>query len=657
MKRAIYILVFIFCQYNVFSQIVNNGILQIESSTTVYFGDEYTNSVSGIHNSDGDLYLNDNFINNGTTTSVSGTTFFTSSINDLLTISGTTNNINLYNLEININGASKLGVSIADNFGLFVENTVNFQSGDLRLVGDAQLIQTHTGVDTNSSNIGRLLKDQNGISSAYAYNYWSSPVNTGGNYTLSGNLFDGTDSSINTYTPQLASYNSGAPYNGLPSVVDGGGNVTTPLTLNNQWFYKYIQGASGQYADWVKIYQNTSLSPGTGFTMKGSNSADASQNYVFKGAPNNGEYLFTISNGESSLLGNPYPSAIDTHKFINDNLSLINGTIYFWIDGGSSSHYTSDYLGGYAIRNLSGGVVPSVSSSMIAGIGDAGTITAPTQYMAVSQGFFVDAIGNGNIVFNNSQRIFKTESSGESVSYRSTSNNESEHLADINDSSIRIGYEDPESFHRQLLLSFLPDSPATLSYDIGYDAFMYDPREDEVFYIIDNISTNQYVIQGVGAFNDLYEFPLGVKITQEGTHTIMLDAVDNFTGSIYIKDLVLNTTHNLTESSFNLNLTPGEYLDRFKVVFQESGVLAVNEFERDELNVYYNKANSVIVKNPREINLTNISIYNMLGQQIAQVHKNRLNEAIITIPFSHEKGVYFVVVKSNEKEKAYKIIN
>ena len=502
-----------------------------------------------------------------------------------------------------------------------------------------------------------LLKDQIGNSSAYAYNYRTSPVNTGGTFTLSGNLFDGTDSSINAYAPQLVSYNSGSPYNGLPSVVDGGGNVINSLTLNERWFYKYIQGASGEYAEWVKIYKNTSLNPGMGFTMKGSNSVDISQKYVFKGIPNDGEYLFPINNGESSLLGNPYPSALDAHKFINDNLSLIDGKIYFWVDGGSSSHYTSDYLGGYAIRNLSGGVPPSVSSAMISGIGDAGSITHPTQYLAVGQGFFVKAIGNGNIVFNNSQRIFKTESSGESISYRATSTNESEQLVNVTDSSVRLGYEDPEGLHRQLLLSFLTDSPATLSYDPGYDALMIDPREDELFFIIDNVPVDKYVIQGVGAYDDLYEFPLGLRITQAGTHIIMLDEIDNFTDVVYIKDFVLNTIHNLTESSFDISLPPGEYLDRFKLVFQESGVLATNEFERGELNVYYNKANSIIVNNKSVLNLANISIYNILGQQIVQVHENKLNEAIITIPFSHEKGIYFVVVKSNEKEKAYKIIN
>ena len=32
----------------------------------------------------------------------------------------------------------------------------------------------------------------------------------------------------------------------------------------------------------------------------------------------------------STLIGNPYPSAIDAHKFIDDNAGVIEGTLYLW---------------------------------------------------------------------------------------------------------------------------------------------------------------------------------------------------------------------------------------------------------------------------------------------------------------------------------------
>lgn len=642
---------------SIFSQIVNVDTLQIKPSTTVYFGDVYTNKVTGTHKNDGDLYLNSNFINNGTTSSISGTTFFKSSINDILNISGITDSIHFYNLEIDITGASKKGLSVANNFGLIVTNAVNLSSGDLRLIGDAQLVQTHTGANSNSSVSGKLLKDQQGNSSAFGYNYWSSPVNNSGTYLLSDILFDGTDSSVNSFTPQSISFNSGSPYNGLPSVVDGSGNVTTPLTINANWLYKYSRGNNGEYANWIKIDQNTALNPGEGYTMKGTNTLESSQNYVFKGVPNDGEYLFPISPGEASLLGNPYPSAIDSHKFINDNLTVFDGTLHFWVEGGSTSHNLSGYLGGYATRNLTAGVAPSVPSDLISGLGNSNGVTPPKQYMAVGQGFFIDATGTGNIVFNNSQRVFKTESSGDSNQYKIDDSKKIQQSNNVaSNSFIRVGYEDPEGFHRQLVLGFLPDSPANLNYNPGYDAFMYDIREDELFYIIESDLTKKYVIQGVGAYNNAYEFPLGLIITQAGTHTIMLDAVEGFIDTVFIKDTVLNTTYNLTETNFNPDLPPGEYLDRFKVVFQEE-TLNVNTFNRKAITVYYNGNNSIIINNKNKISLNDISIYNLLGQQITQMNQSLLKQTKITIPFAYNEALYLVIIESDQGKETYKIIN
>ena len=103
----------------IFSQIINKGTLQIKSSTIVYFENEYINQIAGIHNNDGDLYLNNNLINHGTTVSNSGTTYFNSSSNAVQTISGTSNSVNFYNLEVN---KPLTGVSVVNNYGLIVKN-------------------------------------------------------------------------------------------------------------------------------------------------------------------------------------------------------------------------------------------------------------------------------------------------------------------------------------------------------------------------------------------------------------------------------------------------------------------------------------------------------------------------------------------------------
>ena len=219
--QALTFLFYFLCTHTLFSQIVNEGTLKINPSTLVYFGDAYTNKSTGTHDNDGELHLNNNFINNGiTSVPTSGTTYFNSTVNAVQTISGTSNSANFFNLEV---ANTLTGVFVADNFGLLVKNAVNLSSGDLRLVGEAQLVQTHAGADANTAASGKLLRDQQGVSTTSAYNYWSSPVNNNTEaFSLNGGMFDGTDATINPFTPQQISFNSGSPYNGVPAIVDGG---------------------------------------------------------------------------------------------------------------------------------------------------------------------------------------------------------------------------------------------------------------------------------------------------------------------------------------------------------------------------------------------------------------------------------------------------
>jgi hypothetical protein len=652
-----FFVLFFICKSVGYSQIVNEGILQIKAATTIYFGDEYTNKSSAEHNNDGALYLNHNFVNNGITTAAStSTTHFTSSA-AIQEIKGSSPKVNFYNLVIN---NTFKGVSVVDAFELNVANAVTLTNGDLRLVGEAQLLQTHTGTNANTGT-GKLLRDQQGISSKFGYNYWSSPVTTtAGTFKLNEGLYDGTDAASNQFAPILIQYTTGLD----------GSSLTTPKTISERWLYTYSPNTAG-YAGWDKIFQNSSINPGEGFTMKGTGAAN--QNYVFKGLPNDGNYTFTIATGQAALLGNPYPSALDSEKFIKDNIAapsgnntddIIDGNLYFWVDGGSPSHYLAAYLGAYAIQNLTGSVPASVPSGISGG--GSSSSADPLRYIAVAQGFFVDGgIDGGTIVINNSQRAFKTETSGESSFYKNSNakENEATKSTDLK-SYIRIGYEDPEKFHRQLLLGFLPNSTANLNFNRGYDAIMPEPREDELFFIIENDLTKKYVIQGVNAFNENDEFPLGLMMTEVGVHTIMLDGVENFTGKVYIKDMLANITYDLTKGSFNPNLPPGTYLDRFRLVFKDKTAVIVAEdlnpdfgISVEKTTVYYHENSSLIVRTKNDLQVNNISIYNMLGQQIKQVNGNMINKNVIAIPFQHPKGVYIVVVDSELGKETFKIIN
>ena len=289
-KHVVLLFILILSTGSLFSQIVNQGNLKILASTDVYFGNSYTNS--GTHANNGNLYLTGHFTNNGTSVlPVSGKTVFKGSQNQQL--SGSTGEVNFYNLELD----NSAGLGVADGFGLKVVNSVALTTGDLRLEGEAQLLQVN---DVANTGTGKLLRDQQGISSNKGYNYWSSPVNNGGTFTINDGLLNGTDP------------NSPVPFS-FTAGFDGSAG-----TISERWLYTYPFGING-YNGWVKINKSSPIAPGFGFIMKGTGVKN--QNYVFKGLPNNGTYTFTnVAIGQEVLLGNPYPSALDINKFIDDNL-------------------------------------------------------------------------------------------------------------------------------------------------------------------------------------------------------------------------------------------------------------------------------------------------------------------------------------------------
>jgi hypothetical protein len=90
----------------------------------------------------------------------------------------------------------------------------------------------------------------------------------------------------------------------------------------------------------------TAINAGEGFTMKGTsgndttvadaiegvqNNAGDKQRYDFRGKPNDGNMAIAVSAGNFTLVGNPYPSAIDLNAYLLDpaNAALINGQAYF----------------------------------------------------------------------------------------------------------------------------------------------------------------------------------------------------------------------------------------------------------------------------------------------------------------------------------------
>ncbi len=526
--------------------------------------------------------------------------------------------------------------------------------GKIDLQGKSQLVQT-TNSDLEVSSSGWMERDQQGQANKFNYNYWSSPVgaiNSSSNntqYTVDQVLRDGTDPndihSI-TWTPG---------YDSAP---------TTPITLSSYWIFKF-QNLSPVYANWEAVGQNGTLAAGQGFTMKGIDNGQESQNYTFVGKPNNGTISIPIAANNLNLCGNPYASALDADDFIVDNLTATTGAIYFWEHYNTNpSHILLEYQGGYAVRNLIGGI-PPVSPAGISGLGTSTRI--PSRYIPVGQGFLMygSTVG-GDIIFNNNQRNFVKETDVNSnILFRQNTdtiaNNTQKEIHERrrrSSAKIRLGFTSPNGYHKQILLGFMNEL-ASAGIDKGYDAPQLDNLSNDMCFINNNVKLS---IQGDGFFNRFRIFPLSVKIDSEGVVKFTLDGVENLESNqkIYIYDAITNEYYNIKNEPYTVSLQVGNFDNRFSLCFKRNAYTS-NKIENSsslDVSLVNNDKSIIISKIDADTALQSATLYNMLGQFIAEWKLNDSNQVeVVQIPVNDiSQGTYIIKVKTSSGNVTKKVI-
>lgn len=364
-------------------------------------------------------------------------------------------------------------------------------------------------------------------------------------------------------------------------------------------------------------------SPGRGFiTRVGESGAGIAQTFQFNGTPNNGVITLTansyddgvtLSSGNTILLGNPYPSAINAAEFITDpaNLNNIGGTLYFWT---SSTVYTGgEYnTNDYATWNLSGstGVKASTDES---GNDD----LKPTGNIGTGQGFFAVLLADYNVTFNNSMRVRTT---GDNSQFFRNANSV---LTNNDKGKIWLNLSNDNHAFRQLLVAYVDG--ATNGYDNLYDGNSFTANEINFYSLVDQ---KNLVIQGRATpFEDSDLVPLGMRISNAGNYTVTLDSTEGLfeeSQDIYLEDLQLGIIHDLKATPYTFTSDAGTFDSRFLLRYT-NGTLGTTIPEADNnITVAVNK-NVLSIRSVKEA-ISGTTIFDIAGRKVFEANDIDTNE-------------------------------
>ena len=109
-------------------------------------------------------------------------------------------------------------------------------------------------------------------------------------------------------------------------------------------------------------------------------------------------------------------------------------------------------------------------------------------------------------------------------------------------------------------------------------------------------------------------------------NSITIDSIENPKNNfeIFIHDKEFNIYHNLKNDDYYVNLSAGEYLNRFEITFSINQTLNTPQENEDRaIEAYYsNEKRSIIIENPVSKQIKSIEIINILGQSMFKFEPN-----------------------------------
>lgn len=596
-------------------------------------------------------------------------------------------------LFIEPNGATDSYVYVRDQV-LFVEqdielslNSTGTTEASIYLRDGAQLIQGSLSIPNKGD--GTLSVYQNAPDSdQWTYNYWCSPISVT-NSGVDGNLNFGVTrfhqiDGVTQATQNIPTWG----FNGFS---------TPSLHISNRWIYMKPRGWEAE-SDYVWAGPNNTIPVGMGFTMKGIDSnpiPTTGYEYDFRGRPNNGDIDVAVWNGELTLTGNPYPSALDLNRvFYDTGTGDANGTInlgnveidefYFWDeDKDMNSHYYTANAGGYGTwipgtSNPDGNTLDGVSfqagiySPPTFSIWDAqGNTTGGSidlsmyarRFAPIGQGVLVLGRSNGTITLKNAHRRYKLEGDNSDFRFQADptgfSNSKQMTAADIQADNrtpqIRINTEFGTSHIRQTVLLFSKNS--TDGFDRGLDGRSPMDATSEMYFPVglEQVKTNCVI--STLPFRREKQIPVSFMVDRQTQIVIKTIEEVKFHNIAYLWDSQEHTFQQFSgDGEATLNLETGTYNDRFYVVFKTFREMQADspiQSKKDEIlasvDVFQNNpVKQLEVGNPEGYEIESANIFDMSGKLVLSESNLGISNRLTFPTGNLSEGIYLVMLTTNE---------
>lgn len=605
---------------------------------------------------------------------------------------------------------------------------LNATTSNFYLRNEGQLLQGGTTVGGVNKGVGNLSVFQEGTANNFGYNYWCSPVGVAA--ATAGNNSFALNSVINRPTTVI---NSSSPtfttsYNGLSS--------NSSLTISSAWIYQYQSSVGYGYGPtgWNFKGETGAIIPGLGFTMKGVAGDDTTnvgevtlnnptgsnssltdvldnQRYDFRGKPNDGNILIPVGasaglNINTTLTGNPYPSAINLNYFLLENSGYtinyatgaisgtasgpITGIAYFWEhQKPATTHGIVGYIGGYGqyVPNNSNANSPGTYNNATWNTYDiSGNPTVPfppapvtperykRMFSPVGQGFFVVGTQNGTAVMKNQYRAHVKESAANNSEFERTSSVSSSLDSNNWDPIPNVAGVDYTQFSKALVpqvkihttinnqitkevtIAFNPNTSD--NYDMAMDAGSFDTGDVNNAYLSIPGNAEQFVISTL-PFDIVKRIPFTLKSGGSTSFKIAVGNSINFYGSdtVYLYDGLTGIYHDIKNGFFEISLPQGIYENRFEVTFLNTA-LSNDTIVKDNFIIVQNNNNQTLtINNPNDLDIKSVDLFDISGKLIFKKADLGVKSNYEFSTSGMSDGVYIAKITSADgKSKAQKVI-